>query len=156
LISLIPRDFIYNIHMTTFSYYHPITVRYGDLDPQGHVNNAVYLTYLESARLGYYQQVGIYHPDSRIMTGMVVVHNEIDYLAPIRFGQAVQVGLRVEKIGTKSISFAFQIEEVNDGTPFARGKSVMVAFDNVTEQGIPIPDDWREQIIQFEEKRKQA
>lgn len=140
--------------MTTFSYYHPITVRYGDLDPQGHVNNAVYLTYLESARLGYYQQVGIYHPDSRILTGMVVVHNEIDYLAPIRFGQIVRVGLRVERIGTKSITFAFQIESEEDETPLARGKSVMVAYDNQTEQGVPIPDEWREQINQFEEERK--
>ncbi len=140
--------------MTTFSYFHPISVRYGDLDPQGHVNNTVYLTYLESARLGYYQQVGIYHPDSRILTGMVVVHNEIDYLAPIRFGQAVRVGLRVERTGTKSITFAFQIENEADGTPFARGKSVMVAYDNTTEQGVPIPDAWREQINQFEEMRK--
>ena len=139
--------------MTTFSYYHPITVRYGDLDPQGHVNNAVYLTYLESARLGYYQQVGIYHPDSRILTGMVVVRNEIDYLAPVRFGHNIHVGLRVEKIGTKSFTFAFQIENVKDGTPLARGKSVMVVYDNQTEQGVPIPDDWREKINQFEEKR---
>lgn len=142
--------------MTTFSYYHPITIRYGDLDPQGHVNNAVYLTYLESARLGYYQQVGIYHPDSRILTGMVVVHNEIDYLAPIRFGQAVRVGLLVERVGTKSITFTFQIETDPDGMPLARGKSVMVAYDNSTEQGIPIPEDWREKINQFEEKGKKV
>ena len=138
--------------MTSFSYYHPITIRYRDLDPQGHVNNSVYLTYLESARLGYYQQTGIYHPDSRILTGMVVVHNEIDYLAPIRFGQVVQVGLRVERLGTKSITFAFQIEGDSDGIPLARGKSVMVAYDNTTEQGIPIPPDWRVKISQFEEK----
>jgi len=138
--------------MTTFSYYHPITVRYRDLDPQGHVNNAVYLTYLESARLGYYQQVGIYHPDSSVLTGLVVVRNEIDYLAPIHFGQAVRVGLRVERLGTKSITFIYQIETDPDGTPLARGKSVMVAYDNTSDRGVPIPQDWREKISQFEEK----
>ena len=36
-----------------YTYYHPINVRFADLDPQAHVNNAIYLTYLESARLGY-------------------------------------------------------------------------------------------------------
>jgi len=138
--------------MTVFSYYHPITVQYRDLDPQGHVNNAVYLTYLESARLGYYQQVGIYHPDSCILTGMVVVRNEIDYLAPIHFGQAVRVGLRVERMGTKSVTFTFQIETDPDGVPLARGKSVMVAYDNAADQGVPIPSDWREKISLYEEK----
>ncbi|MEA3326876.1 MAG: thioesterase family protein [Chloroflexota bacterium] len=138
--------------MTAFSYYHPITVRYRDLDPQGHVNNTVYLTYLESARLGYYQQAGIYHPDSRILTGMVVVRNEIDYLAPIRFREAVKVGLRVERMGTKSITFAFQIETDPAGVPLARGKSVMVVYDNAADRGIPIPSDWREKINQYEEK----
>jgi len=135
---------------TQYTYYHPIVVRYGDLDPQGHVNNVVYLTYLESARLGYYQQVGIYHPDSRLLTGMVVVHNEIDYLASIRFGQGVRVGLRVESLGTKSITFAFQIETDPEGISLARGKSVMVTYDNEKAQSIPIPPDWREKIIQYE------
>jgi len=140
--------------MTTFSYYHPITVRYRDLDPQDHVNNAVYLTYLESARLGYYQQVGIYHPDSRTLTGMVVVRNEINYLVPIHFGQAVRVGLRVERMGTKSITFVFQIESDADGVALARGKSVMVVYDNTSDRGVPIPPDWREKISQFEEKSR--
>jgi len=137
-----------------YTYYHPIVVRYSDLDPQGHVNNVVYLTYLESARLGYYQQVGIYHPDLKLLTGMVVVHNEIDYLASIRFGQAVRVGLRVKSLGTKSITFAFQIETDPEGIPLARGKSVMVTYDNEKAQSIPIPPDWRERILQYERQKR--
>jgi len=136
-----------------FTYTHPITVRYRDLDPQGHVNNAVYLTYLESARIGYYQQVGIYAPDASLLTGMVVVRNEIDYLAPIQLGMNLRVGLRVARLGTKSITFAFQMESESDGTPTARGKSVMVTYDNAAEQGIPIPQEWREKIIQYEKSK---
>ena len=136
-----------------FTYTHPITVRYRDLDPQGHVNNAVYLTYLEAGRIGYYQQVGIYHPDQTLLTGMVVVRNEIDYLAPIQLVQAIEVRLRVEKLGTKSITFAFQMESAGDGKALAQGRSVMVAYDNETEQGIPIPADWREKIINFEKSK---
>lgn len=133
-----------------FTYYHPIVVRYGDLDPQGHVNNAVVLTYLESARLGYYEKVGIWKKDSRMITGMVVAHIDIDYLAPIYLGQAVRVGLCMAHMGTKSLAFDFQIEEVPGARPLAKGKSVMVAFDNETEKSIPIPPEWREKINQFE------
>ena len=136
-----------------FTYTHPITVRYRDLDPQGHVNNSVYLTYLEAARIGYYQGVGIYHPDQTLLTGMVVVRNEIDYLAPILLGQEIQVSLRVERLGTKSITFAFQMDTVPDKKALARGRSVMVAYDNDTEQGIPIPVDWREKIINYEKSK---
>ena len=135
-----------------FTYTHPITVRYRDLDPQGHVNNAVYLTYLESARIGYYQQVGIYRPEQQVLTGLVVVRNEIDYLAPIQLGYKLSVSLRVERLGTSSINFVFQIETDPEGTPLARGKSVMVAYDNTRHQSKPIPPDWREMILQFEKK----
>jgi len=133
-----------------FTYYHPIIVRYGDLDPQGHVNNAVVLTYLESARLGYYEKVGIWKRDSGMTTGMVVAHVDIDYLAPIYLGQPVRVGLRMARIGTKSMTFDFQIETLPSARPLSRGKSVMVAFDNKMKKSIPIPPIWREKITQFE------
>lgn len=134
----------------TFTYYHPITVRYGDLDPQGHVNNAVYLTYLESARLGYYEKSGIWVPNSGVTTGMVVARVEIDYLATIRFGEAVQVGVRLGRMGEKSLTFAFQVELVLSCQPAARGVSVMVAYDNAKGQSRPIPLEWREKLNQFE------
>jgi acyl-CoA thioester hydrolase len=134
------------------TYFHPIIVRYRDLDPQGHVNNAVYLTYLESARLGYYQAVGIWSPNSGAQTGMVVAHIEIDYLASILLGQSIRVGLRLENLGIKSLTLAFIIEDVSTKKPIARGKSVMVAYDNQRDTSIPIPPAWREKISQFELK----
>ena len=133
-----------------FTYIHPITVRYADLDPQGHVNNAVYLTYLESARLGYYEQAGIWVPNSDKYTGLVVARVEIDYLAPIRYGEALQVGLRLARMGEKSLTFTFRIEAVNTGQPAARGISVMVAYDNASIKSRPIPAAWREKLKQFE------
>lgn len=134
-----------------FNYYFPITVRYADLDPQGHVNNAVYMTYLESARLGYYQAAGIWHPDSGSLTGMVVARAEIDFMAPIFMSQSIRVGVRLEGLGNTSLTFAFIIESVPDGKPLAKGRSVMVAFDS--EKGVkrPIPPDWREKMTRFEE-----
>ena len=136
-----------------FNFYHPITVRYRDLDAQGHVNNAVFLTYLESARIGYYQAVGFWHPGAFPQTGMVVAHNAIDYLAPILFGQSIRVGLRTDAMGTKSLKMSFLIEN-GDGQEVARGKSVMVAYDNQQDKSVPIPEDWRKKINQFEKQEK--
>jgi len=53
-----PQRVGYNHPMAEFNYYHPIEVRYGDLDPQGHVNNARYLTYFEQARINYIAHLG--------------------------------------------------------------------------------------------------
>ena len=134
----------------TFTYYHPITVRYADLDPQGHVNNAIYLTYLESARLGYYEKVRIWKMDSGMKTGFMVAHNEINYLASITFGQSLRVGLRVARLGTKSLTFEFRMETAPEYKEMANGKSVMVAYDNDAGRSIPIPLEWRENIVEFE------
>ena len=135
---------------SNFTYYHPITVRFADLDAQAHVNNAVYLSYLESARLGYYEQAGFWRPNRGMQTGMVVAHIDIDYLAPIRFGQAIQVGLRLDRMGNKSFTLAFLIETIEERMPLARGSSVMVPIDPKIGTSIPIPADWREKITRFE------
>lgn len=136
---------------SAFTYYHPITVRYADLDAQGHVNNAVYLTYLESARLGYYVSCGIWRSDLGLPTGMVVARIEMDYLAPIYYADLLRVGLRVSRLGRKSVTFEFQMNTTPEGKVLARGLSVMVAVDPQTEQSRLIPEGWREKIQRFEE-----
>jgi len=135
------------------SYFHPIHIRYADLDPHGHVNNSVYLTYLESGRLGYYETTGIWDKDSGLKTGMVVAHIDIDYVSPIFLGQSIQVGLRMASLGHKSLTLAFQINDREGDQVFARGKSIMVAYDHAAEKSIPVPEDWRRKIAQFEKQK---
>ena len=137
-----------------YTYTHPITVRYRDLDLQGHVNNAVYLSYLESARLGYYQQAGIWQPNAGKNTGMVVARIEIDYLTPIFLGQHLQVRLAVSRIGTKSLTFEFQFDDSPGGVVCARGKSIMVTYDSDKGESIPVPEEWREKINNFEAQKE--
>ena len=137
-------------HPQQFVFYHPIIVRYADLDPQQHVNNAAYLTYLESARMGYYSESELWNGQSVREIGMVVASLRIDYLKSILFGKKVRVGLMVSHIGNKSIRFQHQIEDAESGEVFARGEFVMVAYDSVNERSIRVPDDWRKKIAQFE------
>ncbi len=133
-----------------FHYYHTICVRYADLDPQRHVNNAILVTYLESARMGYYQAVGMWDGQSFDQFGMVVAALHIDYNRPIRFGQRVKVGLGVRHMGNKSLRFRFQVQDGDGQTIFARGEITMVAYDPQADRSIPIPEAWRKKIETFE------
>jgi hypothetical protein len=77
--------------MSDFKFFHPIEVRYGDLDPQGHVNNAKFLTYFEQARGYYLVHLGLFGMDQSFEElGVVVADIHIHYRAPVTVGRADQ------------------------------------------------------------------
>jgi acyl-CoA thioester hydrolase len=125
----------------------PIDVRFRDLDALGHVNNAVYATYLESARLRYLSTVGIGEPPRPTM---MVARLEIDYRKSILYGQRVEVGIRVAELGTKSFSLEYEIQA--NGELAATGKSVQVWFDFAANHSVRVPDAVRDKIKAFEIK----
>ncbi len=140
----------YNDIVLGFRFYHPIEVRYGDLDPQGHVNNARYLTYMEQARIQYVHQLGLWNGDSFMDVGIILADVHVTYLAPIHFGQELRVGARVSRIGNKSLEMNYLLEDAHSGVELARGSSVLVAYDYRSSQTILVPDQWRQIISEFE------
>ena len=136
--------------MTNFHHYCPIQVRYGDLDPQGHVNNARFLTYTEQTRMSYLIELGLWDGVSFIDLGLIVADIHMSYLSPIHLGQAIQVGVCVTRIGNKSINFEFQLEDTESKKIIAKCETVMVTYDYHTESSIPVPQTWREKIKAFE------
>jgi acyl-CoA thioester hydrolase len=141
----------YNRGMTQYRFYHPVEVRYGDLDPQGHVNNAKHLTYFEQARIAYWIEMGFFTKDqSFIEIGVILADVHIIYLEPIYFGQRIKVGVHVAKMGNKSMTWEQNIVDAESGKELAKGEVVVVAYDYKEEKTIPIPQEWREKITQFE------
>ena len=136
--------------MSAFRFYHPIEVRYGDLDPQGHVNNAKYLTYLEQARVAYISHLGLWQGPSFLDFGVILADVHLTYRSPITFGQQIRVGVRVSSLGNKSLTLEQSIEDIQTGKELATGRVVWVAMNYHNEQTIPIPDRWREVIADFE------
>ena len=137
--------------MSDFRFYHPIEVRYGDLDPQGHVNNAKHLTYFEQARVAYMIELGLFTKDQSFMKiGVILADVHITYLGPIYFGQNIKVGVRAAKFGNKSMRWEQNIADVDTGNELARGEVVIVTYDYGEEKTISIPQEWREKIIEFE------
>ncbi|MGE5642657.1 MAG: acyl-CoA thioesterase [Byssovorax cruenta] len=137
--------------MSEYRFYHPVEVRYGDLDPQGHLNNAKFLTYFEQARIQYWIQMGFFTKDQSFMEiGVIVADVHLTYLAPVYFGQDIKVGVRVAKLGNKSMTWEQNIVEADTGKELARGELIIVAYDYKDEKTIPLPQLWREKIIEFE------
>ena len=136
--------------MAEFRFYHPIEVRYGDLDPQGHVNNARYLTYMEQARISYIHALGLWPGGSFLDVGIILADVSVTFHAPILFGQQVRVGVRVSQIGNKSLSMEYCLEDGSSGQQLASGLSVLVAYDYREGRSMPVPEDWRSAILQFE------
>jgi len=131
--------------MEAYPFEAPVAVRYNDVDSYGHVNNAVYVSYLEEARVAFFRDViGVRGATD---FGFIVARVEVDYLRPLQLFDALRVGLRVEAIGRTSFSFAYQLvvgEEV-----VARGRSVQVSFDYEQQRKVPVPDTLRERLLPY-------
>ena len=124
--------------MEGFDFVHRETVRFRDLDSLGHVNNAVFLTYLEEARIAYLVPLGAEASD------MILARVEIDFRAPLRMGDDLEIGVRPARIGTKSFDLEY---EVHSGvTLAAEAKTVLVSYDYATRRPVELPESWREAL----------
>ena len=137
--------------MSQFRFYHPIEVRYGDLDPQGHVNNSKHLTYFEQARVAYLIELGLFTKDQSFMKiGVIVADVHLTYLEPIYFGQNIKIGVHTSKLGNKSMTWEQNIVDADTGRELAKGEVIIVTYDYKEEKTISIPQEWREKISAFE------
>jgi acyl-CoA thioester hydrolase len=121
---------------------HRERVRFRDLDAMGHVNNAVFLTYIESARVAFLQQLGAAATPQDM--SIIVARIEIDFRAPVGFGEEVEIAVRASRFGGKSFDLDYELRV--GGTVVAEAKSVLVAYDYDKGEAIEIPDDWREKL----------
>lgn len=120
---------------------HRLTVRFRDCDPLGHVNNAVYLTYLEETRFAHWRAewgLGTTDPAPDI-PGIILARVEIDYRAQARYGDVLEIRMRVATLGRSSFTYEYEIVDASGGL-VATAKSVMVLFDYATQKPVPISD----------------
>ena len=127
-----------------------IEVRLGDLDPFGHVNNAVIATYVEQGRVLYLRDVLGTGADPVSMP-FILAMLKIDYLAQTLFSDPVEVLTRVDWIGRTSVHMSHLLTGSN-GRELARSEAVLVAFDYAVEKPMPVPEDWRATMAAYEER----
>jgi acyl-CoA thioester hydrolase len=121
-----------------FDFVHDETVRFRDVDSMGHVNNAVFLTYLEEARIAYLLPFGA------DVTNMILARVEIDFRAPLRTGDRIEIGVRPAGVGTKSFELEYEVR--SGDTVAAEAKTVIVSYDYESRRSVELPPTWREAL----------
>ena len=126
---------------------HRVEVRFSDCDPLGHVNHAVYLSYLEQARFSHWRDLwgfeafafGDHGP------GVILVRAEIDYRGQVRPGDSLEVRLGLAAVGRTSFTYEY---EVLDGQNrlVATARTVQVLFDYRESKPVVIPDHIRAKL----------
>lgn len=134
-----------------------VQIRYADLDTYGHVNNKVYLGFLEDARIQYVKDLGLEKKFSVFDFGAVVGRIDIKYLYPIRLGDKVRVYTRCVRIGNKSYDLENLVTIENDGQSIlaARALVTMVSFDLKTGKSVPVNPDFVRTVMDFEIEKPQ-
>jgi acyl-CoA thioester hydrolase len=141
----------------TDAYRHRTTlqVRFRDIDAFKHVNNAVFFSYVEQARIRYL--LDVLQPDRPFdRLPLILARVELDYRSPITFGEEVEVETRVDRIGRSSIAMSHRMTARPDGRLAGDVQSVLVTYDYDAARPMPVPDEWRDKIGRHERRTFEA
>jgi acyl-CoA thioester hydrolase len=127
-----------------YAFVHGETARFRDLDPMGHVNNAVFLTWLENARIELLRAQGALDGVGANQMTMILARVELDFRSPVSFGEDVDVGVRVSRFGTKSFDLEYELRAGD--RVVAEARTVLVAYDYTNKRPKEIPAEWRRRL----------
>ena len=120
------------------TFVHEETVRFRDLDSMGHMNNAVYATFLEQARLAFLSQRGAH------VQNMILARLEIDFRSPVELGETIAIAVKPTRVGTKSFDLEYVLRAAE--RVVAEARTVLVAYDYAEARSVEIPDEWKERL----------
>lgn len=122
----------------------PIQMRFADIDSFGHANNIAQQSYFDLGKAEFFAELWRLVPEQTQTTAMIVsVQN--DFLRQILWGDDISVITKVEAVGTKSLTFSQQI--VRGEELCSRSRTVMVCYDKQAQQSVPVPAEWRNEIV---------
>jgi acyl-CoA thioester hydrolase len=127
-----------------------ISVRWGDMDSMGHVNNARYFTYCESARMAYFRAVRMDEHTVGGRFGPALAAASLNFRRQVRYPAEIEVATRVVEIGRSSFKMEYVLIQAGQGERVADGTGVVVWTDYGTGRSAPLPDGLRETIRQLE------
>lgn len=138
-------------HLKTFRHKTTIQIRFKDIDKQGHVNNAVHLTYFETARSDYFKKI-LRQKNNWAETGIILASTTIDYKRPILLEDDLFCYTKISHLGSKSfvIEHILTVQLNQKEEIAAVGKSTMVCFNYETNNTIAVPIPWIESVKEYE------
>ncbi|MEZ4270839.1 MAG: thioesterase family protein [Myxococcota bacterium] len=133
-----------------------IPVAWGDMDSLGHVNNTIYLRWFESARIIYFDKIGIAQSMAAKNVGPILAQQDINYRLPVRHPDTVNVDVTVSRVGTTSFVMGFRIRSVGLDKLVADGQGVIVMVNYASGQKVPLGDDLKQRILDLEAGRPRS
>lgn len=125
-----------------------VNIRFSDLDLFGHVNNAVYLTYFEEARVAYFNEVVGYDYDWST-EGVILARVEIDFVIPVHFKDEVFIRTKCCRMGSKSFDLAYEMFIVKEEKEImlSSATTVMVMFNYKEKKSILVSEEWKVKLV---------
>ena len=135
-----------------FRFFHPFRVRYSEIDGQGVVFNAHYLTYFDTTITEYFRRLGYDYMGQVKETGedFHLVKSLVNYEAPIRFDADIEVGCRTARVGRSSLTFALEIFPKGGEERLSSGEIVWVNTDQESHRSVPVRAELMEMLNAFE------
>ncbi len=127
---------------------HELQPRFRDTDAMGHINNAVYVTYIEVARQQYWLRMTGATDYGRVP--FILAHVTIDFRAEALVHETLLLGIRCEWVGGKSFAFRYEIRERQTGRLIVEASSIQVCYDYAAKRSMPVPDSVRAALETFE------
>ncbi|HNS11323.1 MAG TPA: thioesterase family protein [Bacteroidia bacterium] len=128
-----------------------IEIRFSDLDAFNHVNNACYLTYIEQARIAYFNDIvgWDYNWSKR---GIILAKASVDFIYPIHINDRIEIYTRCNRMGNKSFDLQYRLVKIDNEKEvlIAEASTVMVAFDYTEQKSIEVPVEWKNLIHSYE------
>lgn len=158
--------------MKGYRFAHEAEAVFGDLDAMGHVNNVVYLKWIETARIAYWISVtgqkaypglpvpgtASHEPGPGIMSGvlidMILARTEIDYRSPVSYGERLEVFVRTGLIRRSSLVFEYAVRSKSDGRMVAEAKTVVVCYDYERMRSKPVSPQLRAAILALDKEAR--
>jgi acyl-CoA thioester hydrolase len=131
-----------------FTVTHRLHPRFRDTDAMGHLNNAVYVTYLEVARQEYWRRLD--HVADYGQVPFILAHVTIDFRSEALVSEVLAASIRCEWIGEKSFAFTYEIRERASGRLVIEATSIQVCYDYRLKKSIPMPESLRRKLEALE------
>jgi len=130
---------------SAFATLRPIATRWADNDLYGHVNNVVYYSFFDTLVNGWLIEEGLLEPHAGAVIGLVVA-TDCAYFAPVAFPEALEGGIRVDRIGTSSVTYGLGIFRAGEREAVAAGRFTHVYVGRDDRRALTLPAGWRAKL----------
>lgn len=134
---------------SAYRHFRAIETRWMDNDGYGHVNNAAYYSYFDTAVNRYLIDEGVLDVERSAVIGLVV-ETQCNYFSPVAFPDTIHVGIRVARLGTSSVRYELGIFRNEEPLASAQGHYVHVYVDRASRRPVTLPPEFRAALSALE------